>query len=132
MVSRDPQLHKFSNQGFFAKMHADPKDTTIRLNPLVYKGLNADNDGDQLNFTVPAGEEARKEIIEKALPSKNLLSHRNFLPMFVPSNESALGLFLASTEASGKKAKVFKNQQDVVDAWKRGELHHSDEIEITK
>ena len=56
IVSRDPSLHKFNLTGFYLVPNPDPKDKTIKLNPLVFKSFNADNDGDQLNISIPAGE----------------------------------------------------------------------------
>lgn len=130
IVSRDPMLHKFNMQGYYLKPNVHPKDKTVKLNPLVYKSYNADNDGDQLNIQVPATEESKQEVIEKLLPSKNLISHRNFNPMFTPTNESALGLFIASREDNGGKAQKFHNVEDMVNAFKRGELEVGDRVEI--
>lgn len=130
IVSRDPSLHKFNLTGFYMKPNPNPKDKTIKLNPLVFKSFNADNDGDQLNINVPAGEEARLEVIEKMLPSRNLLSPKNFAPMYMPSNEAALGLYQASTENKKQPVKKFKTEKEVIDAFNRGELDAGDQVEI--
>ena len=130
IVSRDPSLHKFNLTGFFLKPNPDPKDKTIKLNPLVFKSFNADNDGDQLNINVPASDEARLEIIEKMLPSKNLLSPKTFGPMYVPGNEAALGLFQMSTEDNKNEPKKYKTEEDVIKDFQAGKLDVGDRVEI--
>ena len=130
IVSRDPALHKYNLTGFYFVPNANPKDHTIKLNPLVFKSLNADNDGDQLNISIPAGDDARKEIIAKMLPSKNLLSPKNMLPMYTPSNESALGLFNLSTAKSDKKAIKYNTKADVIRDWQSGKLKEDDNVEV--
>jgi len=130
IVTRDPAWHKFNLMGFHLVPNSSPKDKTVKLNPLVFKGFGADNDGDQLNIHIPATEEARKEVLEKMLPSKNLLSAKNFAPVLIPSNEAALGLYSLSTEKSGKAAKKFKTEKEVVAAYHRGELGEGDPVEI--
>lgn len=131
IVSRDPSLHKFNLTGFYLRPNLNKRDKTIKLNPLVFKGLAADNDGDQLNINVPASEEAKQEVIAKMLPSKSLISPKTFQPMFVPSNESALGLFQMSTEkASDAPTRSFKSEKEVVDAFHRGQLHISDRVKV--
>jgi RNA polymerase Rpb2, domain 6/RNA polymerase Rpb1, domain 2 len=131
IVSRDPALHKFNLSGFFLKPNADPKDRTIKLSPLVFKGFNADNDGDQLGINVPAGDDARREVIEKMLPSRTLLSPRHYRPAYMPSNEASLGLFQLSTEKrEGKEPKAFASAKEVVQAFHRGELHPGDPVKL--
>lgn len=130
MVTRDPILHKYNIQGFYLKPNADPKDMTIKISPLVYKGMTADNDGDQLNVHLPATYEAKEEIKEKMMPSSNLISPRSFSPMFTPSNEAALGLYLASTENNKKETKKFKNEQEALAAFKMGKVGVGDNVEI--
>jgi DNA-directed RNA polymerase subunit beta' len=130
IVTRDPAWHKFNLMGFNLVANADPKDKTLKLNPLVFKGFGADNDGDQLNIHVPATEEARKEVLAKMMPSKNLLSAKSFQPVLVPSNESALGLFSLSTEKNKNTAKKYKNEDDVFKAYQKGELEEGDNVEI--
>ncbi len=131
IVSRDPSLHKFNLTGFYLVPNPNPKDKTIKLNPLVFKSFNADNDGDQLNISIPAGEDARKEVMEKMLPSKNLLSPKNIAPIYMPSNEAALGLFQLSSEKKDNTPKKFKTNKEVVDAFKKGLLHPGDLVDIT-
>jgi len=41
VVTRDPQLHRYSAQGLYLKPNSDAKDHTIKLNPLLFKGYGA-------------------------------------------------------------------------------------------
>ena len=130
IISRDPAWHKFNLMGFHMIPNANPSDRTIRLNPLVFKGYNADADGDQVNINIPAIEAARKEVLLHMLPSKNLISPKNFQPILLPSNESALGLYGLSTENKHNTAKKFKTELDAVKAYHKGELEAGDNLEI--
>ena len=130
IISREPALHKFNLMAFYLKPNPNPKDQTLKLNPLVFKGFNADNDGDQLNISVPASDAAVEEMIDKMLPSRSLLSPKNFKSMYVPSNEAALGLFQASTEDSNSPVKKYKTHADVIKDFNSGKLHVADRVEV--
>ena len=130
IITRDPQLSKYNFQGFYLKINPDPKDFSVKLNPLVFKGFGADCDGDQLNVQVPATEEAKDEIKEKLLPEKNLIYHRTFSPIFTPSNEAATGLFAASFEDKKNKPIKYNSEQDVVRDFLAGKLDVGDRVEI--
>jgi len=127
-VIRDPQIALHSSQGFFVKMNSDPKDTSIKLNPLLSKGFAYDLDGDALTYFVPSSEKAKDEIKNKMLPSKNLLFPRNFGPAYIPSNESALGLYQASTLNNKNNPRKFNNVDEVRKAYEKGELHLGDNV----
>jgi len=130
IVTRDPQLSKYNFQGMYLKMNPDPKDFSIKLNPLVFKGYGADSDGDQLNVQVPASEEAKEEVKEKLLPEKNLIYHRTFSPIYTPSNEAATGLFAASFEDKKNQPKKYHSEQEVVRDFLAGKLDIGDRVEI--
>ena len=130
IVTRDPQLSKYNFQGFFIKMNPDPKDFSIKLNPLVFKGYGADSDGDQLNVQLPATEEAKDEIKEKLLPEKNLIYHRTFSPIYTPSNEAATGLFAASYEDKKNKPIKYASKDEIVRDFMAGKLDIGDRVEV--
>jgi DNA-directed RNA polymerase beta' subunit len=130
LIGRDPQISRWSSQGFMAKLNSDPHDSTLKLNPLLAKGFGADHDGDALLVSVPVGDAARKEVLQKMMPSKNLLSNRNFTPVYVPSNEAALGLYLASTEKNVNPHKKYNSEKEVVKAYNKGELNLGDQVVV--
>ena len=129
-MTRDPQLSKYNFQGFFLKPNPDPKDFSIKLNPLVFKGYGADSDGDQLNVQVPASDDAKEEIKEKLLPEKNLIYHRTFSPIFTPSNEAAVGLFAASYEDNKNKPAKYGSVAEIIRDFKAGKLDVGDRVEL--
>lgn len=132
ILSRDPALHKFNLMGFMTKLNADPKNKTLVVNPLLFKGFGLDLDGDQTNISAPANDDAKEEIKEKMLPSKNLLSVRSFNPMYVPSNEAALGLYQLSTEDNKNKPLEFKSEEEAIQAFHDGRAHPGDRVIIKK
>jgi hypothetical protein len=130
IVTRDPQVSKYNFQGMFLKMNPDPKDFSIKMNPLVFKGYTADCDGDQLNVQLPATDEAKDEIKEKLLPEKNLIYHRTFTPVYTPANESATGLFMASYEDNKNEPKKYSSAQEVVRDFLAGKLEIGDRVDL--
>lgn len=130
VVTRDPALHKFNLLGFWLKPHADPKNNTLALNPLVCKGFASDHDGDQQNVGVPVLESARREVIDKMLPSKNLVNPKTMSFMQVPANEGALGLFTLSQKSKKSNIHKFTHEKDVINAYNAGLLNPDDQIEL--
>ena len=130
IVTRDPQLSKYNFQGMYLKMNPDPKDFSLKLNPLVFKGYGGDSDGDQLNIQLPASDDAKEEVKEKLLPEKNLIYHRTFSPIYTPSNEAATGLFAASYEDKKNTPHKYNSSQEVVRDFLAGKLDIGDRVEI--
>lgn len=132
-VNRAPVLHKFGILAFKPKLVTGD---TIHLSPLVTKGFNADFDGDAMQFHVPTTDEAVKEAYERMMPSRSLLSPADFkTPVHMPGQEYLGGLWLASRQQqqdSGKKQRprVFRNRQDAVKAYWRGEITAKTPVEI--
>ena len=79
---------------------------------------------DTMAVYLPLTEEARKEAIDKMLPSKNLFSSTNYGIMHAPDQESIIGLHLA-TFWGGKKDKTYNSLQDIVND---KTLHRSDVV----
>jgi DNA-directed RNA polymerase subunit beta' len=130
IVTRDPQLSKYNFQGMYLKMNPDPKDFSLKLNPLVFKGYGGDSDGDQLNIQLPASDDAKEEVKEKLLPEKNLIYHRTFSPIYTPSNEAATGLFAASFEDKKNTPHKYASAQEVVRDFLAGKLDIGDRVDI--
>jgi len=130
IINRDPAWYKYNLTGFKIKPNVDPKDHTTYLNPLILKSMGGDEDGDQVGISVPIGEKAVEEIKDKMMPSKNLLHHKNMRPIYVPTNESAFGIYEASTKNKKNTPKKYKTEQAVVDDFNQGKLDIGDQVEI--
>lgn len=130
-MSRAPVLHKFGMLAYRPKLI---RGNTIRMNPLVYQGYAADNDGDQVNFHVILGDKAVEEAKRKWLPSRTLLSPRDFkTPMFVPNQDHALGLYRASVDRNDEvREKVYATLEDAKRAFARGEINIDTPVRIMK
>ena len=131
MVDRAPVLHKY---GLLAFKPILLKGDQLQVCPLVYKGYGADNDGDQMNFHVIASDEARKEAMEKMLPSKNLISTADFKrPMHMPTQQYVIGLHEATRKHNkDKRPRVFATTADALAAFKRGEMDYGDPVEVVQ
>jgi len=127
-INRAPVLHKFGILAFKPKL---VKGSVLQVSPLIVKGFNADFDGDAMQYHVPTSEEARKEALERMLPSRSLLSPADFkTPVHMPGQEYLGGLHHATTRKSDKRPRVFRDRKDAVAAFHRGELRASDQVEI--
>jgi DNA-directed RNA polymerase subunit beta' len=106
---------------------------TIRVTPLIVKGMGMDFDGDTASFHVPASADAVRDAYAKMLPSRNLLSVSEFKAHQLPSQELVAGLHAASTaKTEGKRARTFATKADAIRAWKRGELGVGDPVEVAE
>lgn len=88
LLNRQPSLHRYSFQAFYASPHQDGD--VIRINPFVCKPFNADFDGDTIAVHVPRKPQARSEAT-KLLPSGNLFSQANGGLVLGFSGDIALG-----------------------------------------
>ncbi len=130
ITSRDPVLHKF---GVIALRPRIVKGKTLKLSPLVTKGLGADFDGDAMNFQVPVSDEAVQEAYEKLMPSRNLLNPQDFSsPVFSPSQEFMGGLYTASAAESKRSRQYFADAKAALAAYHRGELQLDDRVKLLR
>lgn len=128
IINRAPVLHRYGIMAFKPQL---VKGSTLRVSPLIVRGFNADFDGDAMNYHVPTDEAAKKEALERMLPSRQLLSPADFKsPVHVPSQEYIGGLYVASTSRSKRPIRTFRNKKDVMSAWQRGEISVNDQIKI--
>jgi DNA-directed RNA polymerase subunit beta len=128
IINRAPVMHRFGIMAFKPQL---VRGSTLQVSPLIVKGFNADFDGDAMNYHVPTDEAAKKEALDRMLPSRQLLSPSDFRsPVHVPSMEYVGGLYTASTSRSKRAVRTFRNQKDVMAAWKRGEIGIDDQIKI--
>ena len=128
VINRAPVLHKFGIMSFWPRL---VKDDTLHVSPLIVTGFNADFDGDAMQYHVPVSEAARKEAIERLMPSKNLISPADFKSvMHKPSREYASGLYAASAGKTRKRLRTFRNVSDLRAAYKAGEIDIDDPVEV--
>jgi DNA-directed RNA polymerase subunit beta' len=121
VINRAPTLHRYSLIGGWAKLV--PGDA-IQLSPLVYKGMNADNDGDTVNAHAVVTANEIRDVIDKMMPSKNLFSVSTFkADSYIPQQEYAGGLYTGSARVDDHVRPItFASRKDAVAAYKRGEI----------
>jgi DNA-directed RNA polymerase subunit beta' len=128
IINRAPVLHRYGMMAFYPRL---TKGDTLQMSPLIYSGFGADNDGDAMNWSVPASDEAKDEAVAKMLPSKNLISASKFRVHYKPTQEAAGGLHvLTSYTNHDKKPRVFATQKDAYNAWERGEMDPGDPVQV--
>jgi len=130
-ISRAPVLHRFGIMAFKPKL---VKGEVLKVSPLIVSGFGADFDGDAMNYHVPIMEQARKEALERMLPSRNLLSPADFkTPMATPSQEYVAGLY-AATERPQKEQRphYFADAKAAIQAYRRGEIPINAVVQILR
>jgi DNA-directed RNA polymerase subunit beta' len=103
ILNRAPSLHKHSIQAFRPILTTGK---SIRLNPLIVKGFNADFDGDTMSVMVPIGKEAVEEA-RQMIPSKILFKHGDNSLMPGISADYLFGLHALSLITQGTTKKKF-------------------------
>ena len=103
LLNRAPSLHKFSIMALMPKLVSGK---SIRVQPLINKGLNLDFDGDAVVAHVPITDEANREA-EMMRPSRNLFQPGTGNLMIIPSQEAQIGLYYLSKTQEGR-AKINK------------------------
>ena len=120
LLNRAPTLHRLGIQAFEPKL-IDGK--AIRLHPLVCPAFNADFDGDQMAVHVPLSLEAQAEAKILMLGSNNILKPSSGEPVVAPAQDMVLGnYFLSIEKKNDNEGRVFKNSNEALMAYERGEL----------
>lgn len=94
------------------------------------------NDGvvvwDTVNIHVPVSDNARKEALEKMLPSRNLTTLSNHKIMNKPEKEYLQGLYIATRlgKQSPGGTRKFNSLEEVRDAYRRGEIDVDTPIDL--
>jgi DNA-directed RNA polymerase subunit beta len=130
IINRAPVLHRYGVMGFRPRL---TKGDTLQVSPLVVTGFGADFDGDAMQYHVPASDEAVADVLEKMLPSRNLLSVTSYRVHQLPSKEYGGGLYSATT-AINKKAlpRVYRTMDDVIRAWHSGDISVDHPVHIVE
>jgi len=90
ILNRQPSLHRLNMLGFRIKVSME---NVIKIHPLACPGFNADFDGDQMAVYIPISEEAKQEVIDKLLITKNLTNPANKKLSTSPSQDIILGIY---------------------------------------
>ena len=128
LINRAPTLHRY---GIVAAYATPVQGSTIRVSPFIEKGLNLDYDGDTLQVHAPITAQGVEDA-KRMTMSNLLLSDQapNKLLAF-PQHESIIGVTHAlKVEQVGTKAKVFNSREEVLKAWRKGDIKLSDPIEV--
>lgn len=129
-INRAPVLHKFGILAFRPRLVSGD---VVQMPPLVYKGYGADNDGDAVQVHVPSSEEARKEALERLLPSKNLFSPSDFKTVVhAPAQEYIAGLYELTRKPhdDSRRPLTFRTRQDAINAYNRGDIGANDQVVV--
>lgn len=84
-----------------------------------------------MQYHVAVDDAAKKDAIEKMLPSANLFSGASFKVHYLPNQEYVQGLHAASTAKDGEHPKrTFATRKDAIAAYKRGEINLGTPIDV--
>jgi DNA-directed RNA polymerase subunit beta' len=130
VINRAPVLHRYGMMAFYPKL---TKNKVMEVNPVITKGFGADFDGDAMQYHVPSTDDAADEAVAKMLPSKNLFAASSFKAHYVPQADYQTGMYLASSRINNKsKPRVFRNKQDAISAYRRGEIDVDTQVHIVE
>jgi DNA-directed RNA polymerase beta' subunit len=128
MVNRAPSLHRYNIVGAYA---VPTPGKTIRVNPFIEKGMNADYDGDTFQVHTPALPAAVQEVKQMTLSNLLFGDRSKDDLMIAPTMEAVLGMHLATMAPKpGGKVHHYKTKADAMAAYHRGEITLQDHVEI--
>lgn len=99
ILNRAPTLHRLGIQGFYPKL---VRGKAIQLHPLVTTAFNADFDGDRMPVHLPLTENAKQEVRDLLLSTKNILNPRSGNLITMPSQDMILGIYYLTSENSNQ------------------------------
>ena len=127
IINRAPTLHKANILGMFAKPVTG---SAMRVNNVILKGCGGDFDGDQMAAHVPISAKAVQNIKDKMLPSKMLLSQKDFDVHMLPPQGYVTGLYLGSKTNEKRPTRTFVTAKDALKAYHSGELDADDPVVV--
>jgi len=127
IINRAPTLHRYSMVAAYPK---PVPGKTIRVNPFVEEGMNADYDGDTMMLHVPVGSSAIEEA--RGMTLSNLLySDKSKQDLLVfPQHEAIMGIAHASSLDEKNKPVKFKNSGDAMKAYREGKISLGTRVQI--
>ena len=96
--------------------------------------MNADFDGDAMQFHVPTTKAAVEEAERKLLPSRNLLSPADFTAMPIITKDHLTGLNeITRVRKKGSVPTItFATKEDAIRAYREGKLDPTVRVKILK
>lgn len=126
MINRAPSLARFNIIGAFPKVTSGK---TIMLNPFAERGMNADYDGDAVQIHAPVTDAGIADVKKMTLSNLIFSDRKPGVLNVAPDMEAVIGLHRA-TQHNGGKTHKFKNKEEAMAAYHRGEISMSDPVEI--
>jgi len=131
VYNRAPTLWKHNILGGYPKFI---KGSTIGINPLVERAMNADYDGDTVSVHVPLTDKAIHDVKTKIMPSKALFTEEKGYHdpdvLYLPNQDATLGIYKASLK-SRKPVKRVKNIDELKHKIASGEINYNDKVIVT-
>lgn len=85
---------------------------------------------DTMNLHTPVSKQAVQNVIQKMLPSRNLLSPKNMKAHYLPQAEFLQGLYLGTRSRPDQKPVRFRSAAEMLKALRRGEITYDTPVEI--
>lgn len=85
---------------------------------------------DTMNLHTPVSKQAVQNVIQKMLPSRNLLSPKNMKAHYLPQAEFLQGLYLGTRSRPDQKPVRFRSATEMLKALRRGEITYDTPVEI--
>jgi DNA-directed RNA polymerase subunit beta len=129
LINRAPTLHRWN---IMAAYPVPVQGKTIRVNSFIEKGQNLDYDGDTLQIHVPVTLEGVADAKRMTLPNLLLSDQTHNRLVAFPQHEAILGIAHASAAApdTSKETRTFKSRDELLSAYRKGELKLTDPVKI--
>lgn len=85
---------------------------------------------DTMNLHTPVSKQAVQNVIQKMLPSRNLLSPKNMKAHYLPQAEFLQGLYLGTRSRPDQKPVRYRSAAEMLKALRRGEITYDTPVEI--
>ncbi len=119
LINRAPSLHRWNIVAAYPQIIPGK---TLKINPFVEAGMNADFDGDTMQIHTPVSDQAVVEA--QGLTISNLVfgdRSKDSLMVF-PAHEAIIGTYLATKDRNNLAPRKFKNTAEAKAAYMRGDV----------
>ena len=129
VMNRAPSLHKLSLMGFWPQLTTG---YAIKVPPSIVTPFNMDFDGDTVNIHVPVSKASIKDVVEKMMPQRNLISARKGQILYPPEKAFTQGIYVATRMGEPKAGGIqtFNTVQEAKQAYKKGLIDIDTPIDI--